>query len=230
MRVMESAFEVAQARGKRRWYQFNLRTLLVLTFVCAIPCAWLGNRIERKREERAAVGALRELGATVTYDYEFDHIGPAGPDWARALFGENFFDEVDCITFDNGAVINDDALMNCRGFSHLTWLNLYDTNVTDAGLVHLKGLTRLCYLNLGKTKVTDAGLTNITELKQLDQLGLEATAVTDAGIQHLKGLAQLRVLDLMETAVTDSGVSEIERTLPNCSVSIGKYPDHFPPH
>src|SRR4029077_10177857 len=41
-------------KRKRRWYQFSLRTLLIVVVIVAIPCAWLGRKIEQKRPERNA--------------------------------------------------------------------------------------------------------------------------------------------------------------------------------
>ena len=32
-------------KRKRRWFQFSLRTLLIFTVICAIPCAWLAGRL-----------------------------------------------------------------------------------------------------------------------------------------------------------------------------------------
>ena len=45
-------------KHKRRWYQFSLRTLLIFTVICAIGCAWLAHKIERKRKEREAAEAI----------------------------------------------------------------------------------------------------------------------------------------------------------------------------
>ena len=47
-------------KRKRRWYQFSLRSLMIFTLIVAIPCAWLGRKIERKGQEReAAVWLVR---------------------------------------------------------------------------------------------------------------------------------------------------------------------------
>jgi hypothetical protein len=47
-------------RRKRRWFQFSLRSLLVLTLICAIWRAYLGRMIEHKGRERKAVQAFVE--------------------------------------------------------------------------------------------------------------------------------------------------------------------------
>jgi hypothetical protein len=35
-------------KRKRRWFPFSLRALLIFTLICAIPCACLGRKIERR--------------------------------------------------------------------------------------------------------------------------------------------------------------------------------------
>jgi hypothetical protein len=44
---------------------------------------------------------------------------------------------------------------------HLEWLELYDTQITDAGLETLKGLKHLRRLDIRKTKVTSAGVEDL---------------------------------------------------------------------
>jgi hypothetical protein len=54
-------------KRKRRWFQFSLRALLILTLICVVGSAWVARRIERKRNERRAVEAFRDLGGVVAY-------------------------------------------------------------------------------------------------------------------------------------------------------------------
>jgi Leucine-rich repeat (LRR) protein len=49
--------------------------------------------------------------------------------------------------------------------TNLTYLDLKDTNVTDAGLKELKHLKNLEELNLVGTKVTDAGMKELKNIK-----------------------------------------------------------------
>jgi hypothetical protein len=59
-------------KRKRRWLQFSLRTLLIFTMICAIGCAWLAHKIERKRKEREAAEAIVKLGLSqATPETEF---------------------------------------------------------------------------------------------------------------------------------------------------------------
>ena len=51
----------------RRWYQFSLRTLLLVMTVFAV---WLGIKIHQARQQKQAVAAIEKLGGTVYYDYQ----------------------------------------------------------------------------------------------------------------------------------------------------------------
>ena len=52
----------APPKHKLRWCQFSLRSLLIFMVVAAIPCAWLGKKIEHKRREREAVEWILNVG------------------------------------------------------------------------------------------------------------------------------------------------------------------------
>jgi Leucine-rich repeat (LRR) protein len=214
-------------KRKRRWFQFSLRTLMVLTLVCAIPFAWLGRRIEQKRGEREAVAAIVKLGGSVSYDYEkaswewefggsapigeVKHAKPPGPDWLRNLLGENFFSDVYWVVLST----SDGKLENLKQLTQLKKLQL---TVSDGGLENLKGLTQLQFLHFSGA-VTDADLENLKEMHHLKELSLNATKVTDAGLTKLKGLTHLESLGLGLTKVTDAGVKDLQTALPNCNIA-----------
>ena len=70
--------------------------------ILAVPCAWLGSNVERKRKEHEAVEAITTLGhGVVLYDYVYKgrnaqpdfHATPSGPAWMRRILGEYFFSE-----------------------------------------------------------------------------------------------------------------------------------------
>ena len=146
-------------KRKRRWFQFSLRTLLIFTLICAIPCAWLGRRIEQKRRERDAVSAIRTLGGSVTYDYE-PRAEPFGPAWLRQLFGDDFFSEVVEVSLA-ATKVTDGDLKILKEFHELTDVNLYLTKVSNAGIAFLKPRKHLGYVDLDQTNVTDAGIRDL---------------------------------------------------------------------
>jgi hypothetical protein len=54
----------------RRWFQFRLRTLLMFVAIVAVPCGWLGWKLELKRKERAVLSEVNRLGGTVLFDWQ----------------------------------------------------------------------------------------------------------------------------------------------------------------
>src|SRR5439155_6438401 len=89
----------------------------------------------------------------------------------------------------------------------------------DNGLAHLEGMTHLEYLSLAATQVTDAGLKHLKGMTKLDRLSLASTKVSDAGMPSLAELTGLRTVYLGGTAVTDTGAQNLRKALPKVSVS-----------
>ena len=215
----------------RWWFQFSIRSLLLLPVVVAIVCSWLAVERRRAEEQREAVAAIRALHAEVTYDYVARASPtanmppvPPGPAWARRLLGEDFFADVVGID-DSLWEMSQVRLLIGRGWSRITdeWLepigrlagievlDLRGSRVTDAGLKKLEGLTRLRELNLGQTGISDAGLGAIGKLGRLEVLNFGFTQVTDDGLGGLAGLARLRELRLDGNLVTDVGLKHIRK-------------------
>ncbi len=99
---------------KRRRFQYRLRSLLILMTVI---CIWLGIIVKRARDQQEAVEFIKENGATVTYDYQFDGTGngnpnamPPGPAWLRRIIGDDFFVNVIVVELvaKQGKLIDDD--------------------------------------------------------------------------------------------------------------------------
>jgi hypothetical protein len=177
-----------EPKPKLRWYQYGLRTLLIVVTLCAIPCSWLAVKLQKARREREAAAAIGELSVAVHWS------APSGPVWLRQLIGDDLFSHVESLHVMLGLDVTDTELENLKGFSQLQTLGLGAAEVTDRGLKNLKGLSRLQNLCLDRTKVTDAGLEDLT------------------------GLSQLQRLDLRETNVTDEGVKKLQQALPNCKI------------
>ncbi len=220
---------------KLRWFQYSLRTLLVVVTLCALLCSWLAVAMRQARRERQAAAAFEELGGQASW-YE----PPDGTRWLRSRLGDHFLGSIHSVNLANskitgaglenlkvldqlqnldlyGTQVTDAGLENLKGH-RLRNLDLRETKVTDAGLESLKGLNLLSNLRLG-TQVTDAGLENLKGLTELHTLGLNKTQVTDAGLEHLQGLDRLRYLDLRDTKVTDAGVMKLQQALPNCNIA-----------
>ncbi len=186
-----------EPKPKRRWYQYSLGSLFLVTLVFAVSLGWICHKA---REQRKTVEAIEELGGWVCYDYQVDASGdytpdaePPGPAWFRNLVGLDFLADVVKASFINDPV-GDTSLECLAGLTNLEELHLDGTEVSDAGLEHLQGLTKL------------------------EELSLMHTEVSDAGLEHLKGLTNLRELWLIATQVTHDGVNGLEQALPKCCI------------
>jgi hypothetical protein len=56
-------------KRKRRWFQFSLRSLLIVMLLVGIYLRWTVVKVERQSE---AVKAILDDGGSVTYDYQID--------------------------------------------------------------------------------------------------------------------------------------------------------------
>ncbi|MBN2291622.1 MAG: hypothetical protein JXM70_04305 [Pirellulales bacterium] len=195
-------------KPKLRWYQFSLRTLLIVTLIAAIGFAWVGYRIQRVRNQISATAELEKLGADIGFYSQVDWNELPTPDrWLWKCFDDNPVHYIN----SSRTPITDTNLKHLKELTNLRVLKLVDTQVTDNGLEYLKGLTSLQALDLKVLQVTDAGLENIKGLTNLQELWLEGTQVTDTGLEHLKGLRRLFTLSLSGTQVTDTGLEHLKR-------------------
>ncbi|MBC8873846.1 MAG: hypothetical protein H8E44_30775 [Planctomycetes bacterium] len=225
----------------RWWFQFSLRSLVVLVVAVAIPCCWLTVKMREAEKQRRAVEAIDKAGACIGYDYDLDESAqfiyeldesgkfwrvqePPGPAWLRGLVGEDFFANVVVICFNpwqepNTFNFGDQDLQLLIGMPDLRTLELKYTGVSNIGLMHLSDMTNLTCLNLCRTQITDAGIEHVRELANLEMLNLYSTQLTDVGLEHLKGLTNLKKLVLSETRVTHEGIEQLRKALPNCEIA-----------
>ena len=205
-------------KPKRRWYQFSLKTLLVVVTLFCMTVGWIGSRMQQARENRERVAAIeaemRKVGGWV-----FPTLESEDGTWLDVLFNDpGNFDNFNRVGVSGDGQYGDIGLEHLKALPLVTQLHLGRTKVTDVGLVHLKGQTRLGSLFLDDTDVTDAGLVNLRGLTNLNDLRLMRCNITDAGLEHLKGLTNLEELNLSGTKVTDAGVEKLQRALPNCEI------------
>jgi hypothetical protein len=221
--------DMTASEPERRWFQFSLRTLLVFVTLCAVPCSWLGVKLQQARRERKLATEIEMCGGSVSWSK------PSGPDWLRRVLGDDVFRHVYFVDLGNTNVtdvglerfveltqvqelclinahrITDAGLEHLMGLKRLQTLVLFKTHITDTGLERLKGLRQLRSLHLGETRITNDGLRHLKELDKLTSLDLRKTRVSDAGMEHLKELKHLDVLWLNATQVTDSGIEHLKK-------------------
>lgn len=216
---------------RRRWFQYRLRTLLIVMLVVSLGMGWVmkeRRRIAEQRESLKAAG-FRYLINEVSFLHDvhemffgFDFRFASGIDGTIETTDSGLVHLAGLTQLQSlslqGRQVTDAGLAHLRTLTQLQTLSLHDMQVSDAGLIHLQGLKQLQYLSLGGTQVTDAGLAHLRRLTQLQDLSLGGTQISDSGLVHLQGLTQLRYLYLADTRVTDVGVAKLQAALPNCTI------------
>ena len=235
---------MSETTHERRWYQFSLKTLLVVTTVSIVTFGgwiqYMRHRAQVNRDRVApikeAVAKIHDLGGTVLVGASYSSSGTDLPvfsgyptqSWLEEQFddpgGPRDFNVTDFWGVSLQEVEDADGVLehlsdHLERMIGLWYLSLYGIDVSDVGLAHLKGLTTLLHLYLGNTKVTDASLEHLKGHKFLRILDLDNTNVTDAGLEHLRPLKNLTFLGLRQTKVTDEGVEKLQQSLPNCQIS-----------
>jgi hypothetical protein len=172
---------------RRSWFAFSLRSLLVLTALCAV---WLGIVTHQARRQRAAVTALKAAGAQVYYDFQRHAPGTnqppekRGPRWLRDFLGDDYFQDV----------------------IHVNWSN---QKLNSSDMRWLADLPKLDDVCLNYTNVDDEGLANLSKLRYMKDVRLEdCPNVTDAGLACLVGLEDIESLALIGTSCSDAGLRE----------------------
>jgi Leucine Rich repeat len=206
---------------QRRWYQFSLRTLLVvITVLCVGPGGYVAYEQQKARQQKGAAEAIQKVGG----DYHRDETIPLRSAGMRFLLGDDRFGHVCSVWFFCPSKVTDVDLLHLRHFPHLREVEFggreIDSRdpgtilVTDRGLDHLAALTTLKQLSLDDTEITDAGLARLAGLTELKFLSLDGTHVTDAGLAHLSGFEKLTGLSVDRTSVTDRGIQKLSDKLP----------------
>ncbi|MGA2063201.1 MAG: hypothetical protein ABSG67_22245 [Thermoguttaceae bacterium] len=203
--------------SKRHWYQYSLRTLMIVVTVFAVACSWFAVKMQQAKKQRETVEAIEKLNYFVTYDYEMPSYRqfipkpqPPGPEWLRKLLGIDFFCNVTSIISPENNDINGAVLEHLQGMPQLKQLAINGSNITDAKLKKLKGLTQLQSLDIWSSQITDNGLEHLEGLIQLQRLYIWNSQITDAGLEYLKWLTNLQELDISNSHVTNAGLEHLK--------------------
>ncbi len=221
---------MSKSRSSRRWFQFSLRTLLVLVTIGCLAGGWW---INRAFQQRAAVRRFYQLTAnrqdqhgdsltTMGYRYQgkdeyYKPIVPKWLHWLRDMIGEECFGEVTGVQLLDTPATNDD-LKHLAVLPSVERIWLSSTKVDDAGMPLLKVCPKLKYLVLNDIALTDEGIFHLTAFQDLEGLSLNGTKITDAGLVHLARLPRLKELWLRNTAITDAGYQKLQAALPQCQI------------
>ena len=185
--------------------------LLPVALVGAVAVAGI---IYRLQCHESAIREIQLLGGSTLGTTE------RGPSWLRERLGNEWmqvFDDVTVVVLSH-TCFGDTRVAALNELPRLRFLDLGDTQITDAGLVALTKPRTLTWLNLDGTDISDDGLASLNELTGLKMLSVERTRVTDTGLQRLNRLTGLERLFVHNTKVTDAGIATLKRTLPGLKV------------
>ncbi|HET6879075.1 MAG TPA: hypothetical protein VFI31_02900 [Pirellulales bacterium] len=183
----------------RRWLQFSIRTMLLLTGAAAVLMSVLGVPLFRLRREQLAVERLEESGARLTSEAARGMIA-----WAAAkFFGPEAAMHVTKVDLA-WQPVDDDLALHLGHLEHLTTLNVNGAAITDRGLARLGGCRSLERLEMHGAPITDAGLDHLATLTALEIVDFSNTKITGTNLGPFLHLPALEVLNLNGTPLTDA--------------------------
>jgi len=187
---------------RRRWFQYSLRSILVLTTLSAIALAAWSTYRKHLRVQNRALPQLTKLKAEVD-------VQPVGPEWLRALPGGEDLFKVVSVNLEHHR-LEDEDLACLEHLPYLERLYLAATAVSNKGLAHVATCKRLKRLSLWKTRITDLGMDHLRGLEDLELLDIQDTKVTEAALAHLRYLPRLKKL-IQTIELSDEGIELLAR-------------------
>ena len=116
-----------------------------------------------------------------------------------------------------------DALESLQSIAanQVAWLDLGESEITDADLSEVTQCKNLVRLKLQKTAIGDEGVRSLSELKHLESLNLYGTKITNQASEHLSKMSSLRNLYVWQTEFDSERAESLETTLPDLEVVVG---------
>ncbi len=159
------------SKPRRRWFQFRLRTLLVLMFLfCLVVGGLVVPPMQRARKQRTVADAIERLGGSVTWSSGNRARQALGSVWLRRLLG--YDDSAQKASFVFSKYPMEHLAVESRGPAWLRKLPGYDlfaqpTSVViynNAAIEYLAELPHILKLQLG------GGWSDKTDLEYLDEM------------------------------------------------------------
>jgi hypothetical protein len=157
---MPNPSESSSPKPRLRWYQYRLRTLLIVMTLLAV---WMAHISHRARQQKLAVERIQRLDGWVPVEYAHEepyiifpepppdptiseflrgNQPPSGPVWLRNFLGDDYFQTVVALDLGHRNIrsVNDDDLSLLLDLPDLKILKLDKCDITDDGLACVKKL------------------------------------------------------------------------------------------
>ena len=105
--------------------------------------------------------------------------------------------------------------------SHLVWLNISNTKITNKALSLLVSCKNITKLNLTNTNINDDCINIINQFSKLNYLNIVGTGITDNGLMQLKLESTLKVLYCWNTKISSVGIQRFKKLYPNIQINNG---------
>lgn len=168
----------APIKAKWRWYNFSLKTLLVVMTALAI---WLGLYAKSYRDRRTAVAEIERLDGAMGIKY-------LGPEWLRKVVNdEKYFWDPAGVHFNRPLTVAEleSVLPYLMSFQRLHDLTLRGTSDETLPLL-LPLASKLTFLNFSDSSISDASIANLKQFPKLQTLIVLNTRLTTAGRAELQ--------------------------------------------
>jgi hypothetical protein len=222
---------------KRRWYQFSLKTLLVLMVLCSLVLGAFSWRLQRAHRQARAVAALRSLGCEVGYEIieprvtgGFKRRKKQDP-WLLNIpikwLGEDFFYDVYGVTARGEQPGSPDEVkrfwQEVATFPALDYLTLEEKWIDHDGWKLLANSQSVRHLYLDSNRLGDEDFAVFGTMLNLQELlwwGV-SKKITDAGVANLDELTELQSLTLSNTEITDAAAPHLAKHTKLQQLSLG---------
>jgi uncharacterized membrane protein/mono/diheme cytochrome c family protein len=120
----------------------------------------------------------------------------------------------------NAPLLNDLQLQKITILdSHLVWLNLANTKITNKGFANLSSCKNVIKLNVAYTSLNDDAISLLNQFTKLSYLNIVGTSITDNGLAKLNLSNNFKSLYCWNTKITQGGVDQFRKRYPNIQIN-----------
>ena len=120
----------------------------------------------------------------------------------------------------NAPLLNDLQLQKITILdSHLVWLNLANTKITNKSIATLSSCKNILKLNVAYTSLNDDAIGLLNQFTKLSYLNIVGTSITDNGLAKLNLSNNFKSLYCWNTKITQGGVDQFRKRYPNIQIN-----------